>query len=122
MIRTGVRHVCNGGFQASTSLNAVSNVSHDIGSDFLELTNEDINVINCNSGSLMPWRQELMMGDGRGDRIVEVGALKCSKTIKDTGGVFTRFDVLKIDLEELLDRRPLKAMGSFKETDKGWDF
>ena len=52
-------------------------------------------------------------------RIVEVGALICSKTIEDTGGIFTGFDVLKVDLEELLDRRPLSAMGSLKETDKG---
>ena len=89
MIRTGVRRVCNRGFQASACLNAVSNVSHDIGSDFLELTDEDINVINCNSGSLVPSRQELMMGNGRGDRIVEMVVLKCSKTIKNTCGLFT---------------------------------
>ena len=54
MIRTGVGHVCNGGFQASASLDAVCNVSHDIGPDFLELTDEDIDVIDCNSGSLVP--------------------------------------------------------------------
>ena len=100
----------------------MGNVSHDIGPDSTELIDENINVVGCNFGSLVPSRQELMMGNGRRDRIVEVGALKCGETIEDTGGVFTGFDVLKVDLEELLDGRPLSAMGSLKETDKGWDF
>ena len=95
MIRTEVRHVCNRGFQALAGLNAVSNIPTNIGSEFLELADEDIDVINCHSGSLVPSCQGLMMGKGRRDRIVEVGSLRGNKTIKNTGGVFTGFEMLK---------------------------
>ena len=58
------------------------------------------------------------MGKRRRDRIVEVGALKGNKTTKNTGGVCTGFDILKLNLEELMDRRSLGAIGSLEETDK----
>ena len=99
----------------------MGNVSHGIGPDLTELINENIDVIGCNFGSLMPSRQELMMGDGRRDRIGEVRVLKCGKTLEDTCGVFTGFDGFEIHLEKLLDRRPLGAMASLKETGKGGD-
>ena len=44
---------------------------------------------------------------------------KAVKTLEDTGGLLAGFHILKIKLEELLDRRSLVAVGSLEETGKG---
>ena len=49
-------------------MDAVGNVSHDIGPDVTKLLNEDIHVIGSSFGHIVPSRKELMMGEGRRDR------------------------------------------------------
>ena len=81
-------------------MDAVGNVSHDIGPDITELINENINVIGDSFGSLVPSRKKLMMGEGARNRIGEVGTLECSETFETTRGVFAGFGILKAQLEK----------------------
>ena len=52
------------------------------------MTNKDVNISNCNFGSLVPSRKELMMGEGRRDGIREVGVFKSKIIVINTCGVF----------------------------------
>ena len=84
MSRTGSSKVCNRSFQLPTSLDAVGIVTHDIGSDVTALNNESINVMGSNFGIIMPSREELMMDEGRRDRVGEVETLESGEYSKDT--------------------------------------
>ena len=97
----------------------MSIVTHDIGPDVTELNYEGIDVVGGNFGHVIPSRKELMMGEGRRDRIGEVRTFEGGETLKDTGGILTGFDILKVKLQEILDGRSLIAMSSMEETGKG---
>ena len=94
-------------------------VTHEIGSDVTALHNESINVIGSNLGIIMPSREELMMDEGRRDRVGEVETLESREASKDTSRVFARHDVLRIKLERVLDGGPIVTVGTVEETGKG---
>ena len=94
-------------------------VAHNTGSEVAELVNEGVNIVCGSNGHVFPSREKMMMSEGFGRGIGELVEFIGGEAFKDTGGVWTGFNVFKEKKIKIKRGGPSIGMGVMKEVGKG---